>query len=66
MASFCAPIWVKFGLFGKISVNFGVGSAKIFGGNQTARIRRIRRISTIFHFSEKQNYCVRTGTSKRF
>jgi hypothetical protein len=33
------PIWVEFGQFGKISANFGVGSAKISGGDPTARIR---------------------------
>jgi hypothetical protein len=39
MIGFFAPIWAKFGQFGKKSVNFGVGSAKISGGNSTARIR---------------------------
>jgi hypothetical protein len=29
---FCAPIWAKFGQFGKKSSDFGVGSAKIGGG----------------------------------
>jgi hypothetical protein len=33
------PIWAEFSQFGKISANFGVGSAKIGGGNSTARIR---------------------------
>jgi hypothetical protein len=36
---FCEPISAKFGQFGKISANFGFGSAKISGGNSTARIR---------------------------
>jgi hypothetical protein len=33
VVGFFAPLWVKFGQFGKISVDFGVSSAKIGGGN---------------------------------
>jgi hypothetical protein len=35
-AGFYATIWTKFGQYGEVSANFGVGSTKIGSGHSTA------------------------------